>query len=210
MSRDVFHEWLVSVAIAVLAALLALGPAQAQTQTDSQSPPPAEVEQLIKLLTNPAVKSWLETQAQPAAQPEPALNLIDSSSLSTALNYLQQHLDRVVSTVPRMPAQFDRAWNILLVEFEEQGVFGVLGLVAAFLAAGMGLDFVTRKLMTPYRAWMKQHRHDTPQGRVKNFGNEQFGMVAALRDLQSFDIDEDMADKMTGYAAEYISEMSNE
>ena len=40
--------------------------------------------------------------------------------------------------------------------------------------------------------------------------NEQFGMVSALRDLQSFDIDEDMADKMTGYAAEYISEMSNE
>ena len=40
--------------------------------------------------------------------------------------------------------------------------------------------------------------------------NEQFGMVAALRDLQGFDIDEDTADKMTGYAAEYISEMSNE
>ena len=40
--------------------------------------------------------------------------------------------------------------------------------------------------------------------------NEQFGMVSALRDLQSFEIDEALADKMTGYAAEYISEMSNE
>ena len=40
--------------------------------------------------------------------------------------------------------------------------------------------------------------------------NEQFGMVSALRDLQGFEIDEDTADKMTGYAAEYISEMSNE
>ena len=40
--------------------------------------------------------------------------------------------------------------------------------------------------------------------------NEQFGMVSALRDLQSFEIDEDMAEKMTGFLAEYISEMSNE
>lgn len=40
--------------------------------------------------------------------------------------------------------------------------------------------------------------------------NEQFGMVSALRDLQNFEIDEDMAEKMTGFLAEYISEMSNE
>ena len=40
--------------------------------------------------------------------------------------------------------------------------------------------------------------------------NEQFGMVSALRDLQSFDIDESLAEKMTGYVAEYITEMSNE
>ena len=40
--------------------------------------------------------------------------------------------------------------------------------------------------------------------------NDQFGMISALRDLQSFEIDEDMAEKMTGYVAEYITEMSNE
>lgn len=40
--------------------------------------------------------------------------------------------------------------------------------------------------------------------------NEQFGMVAGFRDLQGFEINEDMAEKMTGYVAEYITEMSNE
>ena len=168
MKRASFHAWVLSMLATLLAGLLLLAPASGPVL--AQEPPPEEISELVKLLSKPEVKAWLEAQSRAQPQAEPALNLIDSSALSAALTYIEQHLNRVLSTLPRIPAQFERAWNILLVEFEEQGVLGVLALVAAFLAAGLGLDYVTRKLMAPYRSWMKQHRHDTPRGRTKNFG----------------------------------------
>ncbi len=158
------HAWVLSMLATLVAGLLLLAPAVAQ------EPPSEDIRELVKLLSKPEVKAWLEAQSQAKPPAEPTLNLIDSSALVGG-----PHIHRTAPQSGAVDLAQDAGavrpcLDILLVEFEEQGVLGVLALVAAFLAAGMGLDYVTRRLMTPYRSWMKQHRYDTPRGRTKNFG----------------------------------------
>lgn len=155
---------------AILAACLAFGPRPALAQeAPPAAPAPAKVDQLLQLLDDPEVKSWLA--ARPSADPgASAASEISALSVSVLLDRAKAHVDAMREAVPRLPGQFARAWTILELEFEEEGIVGIVLLIGVFLAAGFGLDWLVRRAATPYRNWMKALPYDTPQGRVKNLG----------------------------------------
>ena len=73
MKRASFHAWVLSMLATLLAGLLLLAPASGPVL--AQEPPPEEISELVKLLSKPEVKAWLEAQIPGAAagraSPEP-------------------------------------------------------------------------------------------------------------------------------------------
>ncbi len=139
----------------------------------AQSPPPPDkINTLIEILNDPAVKAWL---AEKSAKAPPAPNVAPPAEelppmLSGVLGRIRGHLKELAGAIPRLPAQIDRAWNILAVEFEDQGLFAIVALIAGFIAAGFGADWLLRRFTAGYRQWMFAQSHQTPQGRARALG----------------------------------------
>jgi small-conductance mechanosensitive channel len=136
------------------------------------SPPPEKVDQLIELLSDPAIKSWLKEQVT-SDRPKQAAAGADTTQhpmLSSILASTRAHAQSILSAIPEMPAQIERAKTILSNEFETTGFLGILALMFGFVAAGFGLDQLARYLLRGYLAWMKTLDFQTPNGRIKALG----------------------------------------
>lgn len=150
----------------------AVAPAVAQAPA---SPPADKVEQLIKLLDDPAVKQWLASQAEPksspAVAPAPAQSReVEMGLVSSGLDGVKQHFKRITTAWLELPGKFARLRGIMMAEFANRGAITVALLVALFVGVGVALSYVVMKLTRPLRLWtIAQDRH-TPQGRVRKFG----------------------------------------
>src|SRR5262245_65057845 len=136
------------------------------------SPPPEKVDMLLDLLSDPAIKSWLKEQITSDRQKQtaPGADTTQQPMLSSALASIREHEDSLLLAIPELPAQIERARTILSNEFEARGLLGILALIFSFVAAGFGLDQLTRYLLRGYLAWMKTLDFQTPQDRVKALG----------------------------------------
>jgi small-conductance mechanosensitive channel len=138
------------------------GPAPAQT------PPPVKVEQLIEILSDPDVRAWLDAQAAaPVPEAGAAGDSAEGGLVSRRLAMIRAHGQQVAQAFPALPAQFARARDILVYEFAEQGLLGILALILGFIAAGWGFDQFLRSRMRGYIAWMKSIPTTNPMGRLK-------------------------------------------
>ncbi|AZL58737.1 mechanosensitive ion channel family protein [Tabrizicola piscis] len=137
----------------------------------AQVQPPAKVEQLLEVLSDPEVRAWLDAQlaAPSAAVPQPGA-ADAASQMSSVLARIRNHAEALIHAFPTLPAQMARARDILLVEFKDRGPLSVLVLLAAFIAGGIGLDKVLRSLTGGYRAWMTSIPTTNPVGRLKTLG----------------------------------------
>ena len=133
------------------------------------TPPPEKVDTLIELLSDPAIKSWLKEQVTSDRQKQTAASpdTTQHPMLSSILASIREHVDSLLSAIPELPAQIERARTILSNEFETTGLLGILALIFGFVAAGFGLDQLARYLLRGYLAWMKTLDFQTPHGRVK-------------------------------------------
>ncbi len=154
--------------IAVVLIWLAAGAGPARPVL-AQAPPPEKVNALLELLADPEIKSWLERKGNADA----AAGATSSEAVPTlagVVDSVRSHIHELVSAASRLPAQLRRARAILLVEFQSQGLFGLMLLTAGFLAAGFGADKLVRWLMTPYRRWMIALPMTAPLGRLRSLG----------------------------------------
>jgi hypothetical protein len=129
---------------AIVAALYVLyGTPGALAQTQATGPTavegaPPQVHALLKLLDDPAVRQWLERQhaadAAAATPAPPAADNMVTDYFVTRITAIRQHIGALVATLPDLPAQFDRAFLILNLEFRDRGLIELLLLVAAFAA----------------------------------------------------------------------------
>jgi small-conductance mechanosensitive channel len=169
--------------VAFFGALMACGlSAWAQTP---QNPPPEKVDQLIKLLSDPAVKDWLAQQVQAPTPPGAAApagagpQAMQPSMVSSTLERIKQHLESLAMAWPRLPAKYQRSKDILMVEFADRGVTGIALIIAFFVAVGVGLAYLALRLTRPLRLWIIALPRDTPQGRAKKVGGR-FLLVLTL------------------------------
>lgn len=173
----------------LLTVLFAAVSAHAQS-ADPAAPPPEKVDQLIKLLDDPAVKEWLAEQAQPPvaatppatplgtppaasppeATPPTASGEMEQGMMSSGLDRVKHHVTRIINAFPQLPERFATLRTRMAAEFSDRGPLGLIPLIALFIAVGTGFGYVTYRLTRPLRLWtIAQSRH-TPQGRMRKFG----------------------------------------
>ena len=140
------------------------GPAVAQV------PPPEALGQMLEVLSDPEVKAWLEAQANTPPVVPATSAASDLGTLSQRLDMIRAHGEALIGAFPAVPAQFERARDILLIEFNDEGLFVILALIASFIAGGMGLDWLVRLMTGSYRDWMKSIPMTNPHGRLRALG----------------------------------------
>ena len=146
--------------------LLFAMPAPLQAQT--AAPATDKVDRLLELLSDPEIKTWLADQNKKnALATPPASNNVPT--LSDILRSIRGHIQSTLAAVPRLPAQFERMWIILNLEFQGR-LAGVLTLVLVFITGGFGLEWLARQSLKRYRDTMLSELRSTPHDRIKALG----------------------------------------
>lgn len=165
------------LAFLMVVALSGASSAMAQT-APSANPDQQKIDQFVSLLSDPAVKDWLtkQVQAPPAAAveavaPGASETGMEKTMVSSGLDRVKAHIERIARAVPDLPNQFARVKNGAMQEFSDRGLFGVLVLFAAFMTAGYAIMRAVYRLTRPFRLWLIALPRDTPQGRAKKIGS---------------------------------------
>jgi small-conductance mechanosensitive channel len=138
------------LALAWIAAPPALAQdATAPAPTTAAPAPPADVQELLRLLGQPDVRGWLEQQqaAAPtrAAGPAEALSAAEGSphqALAVRLTAVRGHLHGLLAALPEVPGELARAWTLLSQELQQRGMLQVLLLIATFVGLGFGAEWL--------------------------------------------------------------------
>lgn len=117
-------NYLNAVILFALAFLLAAatGPVAAQQPGPPDSVEagiPPQVHQLIDLLDDPAVRTWMDQQR--AARNPPQTTLVDpqatlSTSITARVALVRQHLQSLIAALPTLPGEFRQTSSVLLGE----------------------------------------------------------------------------------------------
>jgi hypothetical protein len=118
----------------------------------AQSPPPPQVQQLLNLLQDPAVRGWIDQQQQPAATPAlagapvPASEMTASEMMAIRTAGMREHLAALAAAAPRLPGEFRSAADRLIAELRGRRPVAVLILVLGFVALGAGTEWLFRRV----------------------------------------------------------------
>ncbi|QRM28676.1 mechanosensitive ion channel family protein [Microvirga sp. VF16] len=138
------------VALLFLATVAPLG-AKAQP-APAPSPPPPQIQQLLQLLQDPAVRSWIdEQQKSPVATTAPAAAPTTSEIMMQRITGLRERLAALAAAVPRLPDEFRSASGRLLEELQGRRPLAVVLLIIGFLALGAGVEWLFRRVTGPSR-----------------------------------------------------------
>jgi moderate conductance mechanosensitive channel len=162
--------------LSLVGSILILGlvqqPALAQGNADVRTTPP-EVQEFIGLLDNPAVRTWLD-QARAndpgKAGAAPPTDAVPAAMMANRLSLVREHLRTIAAALPRFPDEARNVADRLNLEFHERGLFGILVLIAAFVAFGYGSERVFWSATARTRSWITEHPTDTVVERLRMLG----------------------------------------
>lgn len=127
------------------------GLARAQTAPTPATPPP-QVQELLKLLEDPATRTWIDQQRQvtapseaPPQQTPQQPQDMNSELLASRVEALRTHLAALVAALPRLPQEFRRAAGLLSQELQSRSLLDVVVLVLGFLGLGAGAEWLFRR-----------------------------------------------------------------
>jgi small-conductance mechanosensitive channel len=134
--------------LALLFFVLAGSPSANAQATATQNPPPPQVQQLLNLMQDPAVRGWIDQQQQSApalAGPPTSSEMTGSEMMAARTASMREHLAALAAAAPRLPGEFRNAADRLLAELRGRSLVGVLILVLGFMALGAGTEWVFRR-----------------------------------------------------------------
>jgi moderate conductance mechanosensitive channel len=144
-SRHVVPARLV-LGLALVSIMLVWVPTAHGQAASALSSPPPQVQQLLQLLHDPAVRQWIDQQHQPAPAPVMAEPATPTSRMAARTASLREHLAALAAAAPRLPSELRSAADRLLAELQGRRLVGVLILVLGFIALGSGAEWVFRKV----------------------------------------------------------------
>jgi small-conductance mechanosensitive channel len=168
--RDAPARLLLGLTLAFIV-LVRVTTAEAQAPS-AHNPPPPQVQQLLQLLQDPAVRGWIDAQHQPAPTPvtaEPATPTF-SDAMAARTARLREHLAALAAAAPRLPSEFRTAADRLLAELQGRRLVGVLLLVLGFITLGAGTEWVFRKVTAQPRRRIVALPMETPPERLHAIG----------------------------------------
>ncbi|MBM3523317.1 MAG: mechanosensitive ion channel family protein, partial [Alphaproteobacteria bacterium] len=155
-----------------LAMLLVLGSIDAARAQAPSTPPPA-VQELLRLLDDPAVQAWLRQQRAPHTAPERdagAENGASANFVAERVARLRAHLATLGDAVPYARDEFSRVAARLGPELRAHGIGWLVLLFATFLGLGIGAQSLYWRLTTDARKRIIALPVDTPADRVRAAG----------------------------------------
>ncbi|MET0528837.1 MAG: mechanosensitive ion channel family protein [Microvirga sp.] len=150
----------------LLGTVAGLLPAHAQSEPPA-NPPPAQVQQLLQLMQDPVVRTWMEEQQKVAPAPAPGTPGMASGMMTQRITGLQAHLAALAAAVPRLPDEFRNASLRLLAELQGRRLVSVLILIGGFLALGSGTEWLFRRLTAAFRRRALSQPVETVRARLR-------------------------------------------
>ncbi|WP_445500506.1 mechanosensitive ion channel domain-containing protein [Microvirga sp. G4-2] len=149
------------------------GPAWAQT-TPAPTAPPPQIQELLRLLNDPATRTWIDQQRQTAAPPNDATpqqpQAMTSEVLAARIVAFRAHVAALAAALPRLPHEFQRAGALLSQELQSRSLFGVVLLVFGFLGLGAGAEWIFRRATASVRGQIISRPVETAIERVRMTG----------------------------------------
>ncbi|MDF2970277.1 MAG: mechanosensitive ion channel family protein [Microvirga sp.] len=173
------------------------GLAYAQTAPAPAVPPP-QVQELLRLLEDPATRTWMAQQKQvtapsevPPQQTAQQPQDINSELLASRVEAMRMHLASVAAAGPRLPHEARRGADLLSQELQSRSAFDVILLVLGFLGLGAGAEWIVRRATASARGRIAAHPVATANERLRMIGMRlAFGLahvaIFALGSLGAF------------------------
>jgi small-conductance mechanosensitive channel len=171
--------------VAALAVLASPAMAQ-QTSTAPIDDSDPKIHQLLELLSDPDVRSWIEQHskanadqtapaptaqsetAAPAAQSEAAAAETSTASFFAArIAAIRTHLGALAAAAPTLPGALLRAAVVLSRDLKERGLFNILLLIGGFIGLGYFVEWLARRLTRNIRQRVAQAPVDTVGQRLR-------------------------------------------
>lgn len=163
------------VALYFLSGIVAV-PAAAETAAPATTEETApKIRELLNLLADPGVQSWLQGQKGAAAL-APATPAGRESSASpmgmmgSHLDALRRHVAGLVQALPGLPEEIRGVGSTLMAEFMEHGLLPVLLLIAGFVALGYGVEWLYYWLFARVERRIAALPLDTVEERLRAVG----------------------------------------
>ncbi|HMK67912.1 MAG TPA: mechanosensitive ion channel family protein, partial [Stellaceae bacterium] len=166
-------------ALALIVALAA--PLHAASPPAPPADQDAKVRELLKLLDDPQVQAWIKSEAagqkpEAAATPDTSDEIEDR--LAARFAAIRAHLKGLLTVIPELPSQFQRAFGALSSESAERSGLEILGYLLAFLLLGLAVEWLFKRATTRIRLWMQGMATDTVGQRLAAL-SARFGYHAA-------------------------------
>lgn len=165
--RQGFGAFLRALAFLTLGAMTVTGADRAIAQ-ESAVETPQQIQDLLVLLADPQVRSWIESAAGVAQSPAPADETVrgDAASfLTDRAVAISNHLNDLADAIPRLPEEFSRAYDRFVAELDAKGYTPVLLILAVFVLLGLGLEWLFHQGTKSFRAWIDGRQDKTPAQR---------------------------------------------
>lgn len=155
----------------LLGVSISISPANAQAPAPATPP---QVQELLKLLDDPATRTWIDQQRQPVTSPsgpkpsEPQDT--GSEILAARVEALRTHLASLAAALPRLPKEAGRAGDLLSQELQRRSLQDVILLVLGFLGLGAGVEWIFRRATASARGHAFSRTIDSANERVRLIG----------------------------------------
>ncbi|MBZ6078535.1 mechanosensitive ion channel family protein [Microvirga puerhi] len=159
-----------SILLALMSLMLNWSVSQAATASAPASePPPAQVQQLLQLLQDPAVRTWIDKQqsARTQLQPDEAASPPASEMMTERIAGLREHLVALAQAAPRLPEELRQGLARLIAELQGRSLYEILVLIAAFLILGAGIEWLFEKVTAGFRERFLALPRNTPTERLR-------------------------------------------
>ncbi|WP_244641751.1 mechanosensitive ion channel family protein [Chelatococcus reniformis] len=154
---------------------MSVGTGAAAAEAPAPAAPPADVQELVRLLQNPAVRTWLAAQdgkgaeassatAEAAAAPQ---DMSAGAEATRRMEQLRAHFARLAAAVPLLGPELAHAGTVLRSEIQDRRPIGILILVVGFLALGWGVERLVWRLSASTRRFMEALPTATPWQRLR-------------------------------------------
>jgi len=164
----------------VLSVQVGAGLAYAQATSPPVAPPP-QVQELLKILDDPATRVWIDQQrraATGASVAAPQAEAMNSEMLAGRIEAMRTRLAAITAAVPGFPEELRRAVGLLSQELQSRSVFDVVLLVLGFLGLGAGAEWIFGRVAAPATERFVSRPASTTSERVRMIGwRLAFGLV---------------------------------
>jgi small-conductance mechanosensitive channel len=147
----------ISLGAIIFAAVLPCGSfaatQKATKPSTSAEASPKQIQELMTLLADPKVRSWLENESKAeAASEQAAAEESVSQQLDGRLAAIREHIVALAGTVPDLPNQYERGHDLVTANLGEHGRTKALLLLAFFVGLGIGVEWLFSKATQQIRA----------------------------------------------------------